>query len=223
MFYQTIVGSWPPDALRDEPPYDAPQVFVARVQAYMQKAIREPKTHTSWVNRNIAYEDAITRFVDSTLQGSGARHFWRRSGPSYRRAAGAGVVNSLSQLVLKLASPGVSDFYQGTETWQLDLADPDNRRPVDFSSREEMLKGLAPWIRRAERRRDTCGCVGRDDGMDRFVRQLLRNWTDARIKMFVSACGLRLKKRERRLFMEGSYVPVASAAWILFASWRSRA
>ena len=86
---------------------------------YMQKAIKEAKTHTSWINQNSAYEDAVSRFVETTLSGSAAPAFLAAFVPFVRRVAAAGMVNSLAQLVLKIASPGVPDFFQGTETWQL--------------------------------------------------------------------------------------------------------
>jgi (1->4)-alpha-D-glucan 1-alpha-D-glucosylmutase len=208
LFYQTIVGAWPAEIVDQEVPYDAPSEFVARVQLYMQKAIKEAKIHTSWVNQNTAYEDAVTRFVESTLKGPGARTFLASFEPFVRRVAMAGVTNSLAQLVMKLTSPGVSDFYQGTELWQLDLADPDNRRPVDFEGRAGMLDALLPWIERVEKRVENA-CPSRDEAVEQFVAEMLEEWPDARIKMFVTACGLRLRRREPALFCGGTYQPLA--------------
>jgi (1->4)-alpha-D-glucan 1-alpha-D-glucosylmutase len=130
--------------------------------------------------------------------------------PFIRRVAVAGMVNSLAQLVLKVTSPGVPDFFQGTETWQLAMADPDNRGPVDFGCREAMLGGMMPWIRRAE----SAGSDSRADGeageLEEHVGELLAAWPDARIKMFVTACALRLRRREPSLFVEGRYEALRS-------------
>ena len=118
------------------------------------------------------------------------------------------MVNSLAQLVLKVASPGVPDFYQGTEFWQLDLADPDNRRPVDFRARESVLDAMMPWIERVECPNPTLAACGCDTELETYVSDLVANWPDARIKMFVMACALRLRRREPLLFAEGSYQPI---------------
>src|SRR4029079_6313174 len=126
LFYQALVGSWPAEPVTAPPPVEAPPELVARLRGYMQKAIKEAKTHTSWFNQGGAYEDAVAKFVDTTLHGSAASRFLQSFVPFVRRGAHGGMVNSLAQLVLKVASPGVPDFYQGTEFWQLDMADPDN-------------------------------------------------------------------------------------------------
>jgi (1->4)-alpha-D-glucan 1-alpha-D-glucosylmutase len=173
----------------------------------MQKAIKEAKTHTSWFNQNTAYEDAVSRFVGSTLTGPSARAFLEHFVPFARRIARAGMVNSLAQLVLKIASPGIPDFYQGTELWHLDMADPDNRRPVDFGCRATMLEALMPCIRRVEI--DNAE-PGPQDVAEReaWLRLLLANWPDARLKMFLMASALRLRGREVALFLHGEYAPL---------------
>jgi (1->4)-alpha-D-glucan 1-alpha-D-glucosylmutase len=209
LFYQALVGTWPAEQLDAPLSAEAPSELVSRLRGFMQKAIKEAKTHTSWFNQGGAYEDAVARFVETTLRGSAARRFLNSFVPFVRRVAVGGMVNSLAQLVLKVAAPGVPDFYQGTEFWQLDMADPDNRRPVDFLSRETTLTALMPRIARAEGPGSAvvaaCGC---DPEMEAFVADLLDNWPDARIKMFVMACALRLRRRESALFIEGAYDPL---------------
>jgi len=206
LFYQALIGTWPAEPLQAPLPSEASPEFVSRMRGFMQKAMKEAKTHTSWFNQGGAYEDAVARFVETTLRGSAARRFLKSFVPFARRVSAGGMVNSLAQVVLKVASPGVADFYQGTEFWQLDLADPDNRRPVDFRKRESTLAALLPWIERVEQRTGpstaSCGC---DPAMEAFVSNLLDNWPDARIKMFVTACALRLRRRESLLFVEGTY------------------
>ena len=110
------------------------------------------------------------------------------------------MINSLAQLVLKLASPGVPDFYQGTELWDLSLVDPDNRRSVDFAHRQELLAGLQPLIDRIEA----------GEAAARDVRELLDRWHDGRIKLLVTACGLRFRRAHAELMVDGSYAALAS-------------
>jgi (1->4)-alpha-D-glucan 1-alpha-D-glucosylmutase len=212
LFYQTLVSSWPAEPVDAPIPAEASPELVARLRTYMQKAIKEAKTHTSWFNQGGAYEDAVSRFVETTLRGSAAKRFLKTFIPFMRRVAIGGMVNSLSQLVLKGASPGVPDFYQGAECWRVDMADPDNRRPVDFADRETALRELLPWIERSEsgdsRSNAVCGC---DAELESYVRTLLAAWPDARIKLFVMACALRLRRKEPTLLLEGSYEPLRAA------------
>jgi (1->4)-alpha-D-glucan 1-alpha-D-glucosylmutase len=182
--------------------------FAERVQAYMRKAIREAKTHTSWLNQNSPYEDAVARFVASTLTDAGGRAFVQACLPFIRRVAALGMLNSLAQLVLKIGAPGVPDFYQGTERWQLELADPDNRQPVDFAERRRLLEQVMPCIQIAEARRAAGGGDARSPLEDR-VADFVRHWTDGRIKTYITACALRLRRAERDLLSCGEYVPLA--------------
>jgi (1->4)-alpha-D-glucan 1-alpha-D-glucosylmutase len=207
LFYQMLLGAWPAETAGAPIPTEAPAALVTRFQTQMHKAIKEAKTHTSWLNRNQAYEDAVSRFVSSTLTGPSAARFLEAFAPFARRIARAGMVNSLAQLLLKIASPGIPDFYQGTEVWQLDMADPDNRRPIDFDCRAITLDALMPWITRAEpgdRKRDEEKVAEREA----FLRQLLANWPDGRLKMFLTACALRFRRREAALFLRGEYTPL---------------
>jgi (1->4)-alpha-D-glucan 1-alpha-D-glucosylmutase len=207
LFYQTLLGAWPAEADGEPIPVEAPAELVARFQTQMQKAIKEAKTHTSWFNQNVAYEDAVSRFVGSTLTGPSARAFLETFVPFARRIARAGMVNSLAQLLLKITSPGIPDFYQGTELWQLDMADPDNRRDVDFRCRAAALDALMPWIRRAETGDAEPGSPEVAE-RETFLLLLLANWPDARLKIFLMACALRLRGREGALFLHGDYVPL---------------
>ena len=135
LLYQTLIGTWPAEPLDAPMPREASEHYVQRMRAYMRKAIKEAKAHTSWVNENQPYEQALDDFVDGTLRGAAAPAFLRRSCPFQRQVARLGAINSLSQLVLEMTSPGVVDLYQGNELWDLHLVDPDNRQPVDFEAR----------------------------------------------------------------------------------------
>jgi (1->4)-alpha-D-glucan 1-alpha-D-glucosylmutase len=192
MFYQALLSVWIPS--EPEPSSD----FAERMRQFMLKAIREEKTHTSWINPVQLYDDATAEFVRHTLIGSHAPRFLKLFAPFAQRIARLGMINSLSQLALKIASPGLPDFYEGTEFWDLSLVDPDNRRPVDFALRAETLSRLEPLLD------DSCSLEARSHG----ITELLSAWPDARIKLYLTAAGLRLRKKYPRLFMEGTYLPL---------------
>jgi len=192
-FYQVLVGAWPP-ALFDADA-SVPAEFVARMRDYMIKAAKEAKTHTSWINENRAYDEAMARFVDGVLAGSTTRRFMTRFAPFARRIALAGAVNSLAQVILKIAAPGVPDFYQGTELWNLTLVDPDNRHPVDFNEPARLLEALA---------------AGASHLSPDLIGALLDEWTDGRVKMHVTARGLHARRDHAELFLEGDYLPLTA-------------
>jgi (1->4)-alpha-D-glucan 1-alpha-D-glucosylmutase len=123
LFYQTLIGAWPLPA--------------DRALAYMEKASKEAKEHTSWVDPDPAYDEALRAFVEGTL---GDPEFTSALERFAGRLVTPGRVNSLAQTLLKLTSPGVPDLYQGSELWDLSLVDPDNRRPVDFPRRRRLLE-----------------------------------------------------------------------------------
>jgi (1->4)-alpha-D-glucan 1-alpha-D-glucosylmutase len=195
-FYQALVGVWPAEAPggRGNAASDA---LVGRLREYMNKAIKEAKLHTSWINENRAYDEAVARFVERTLGGAGGARFLTLFLPFQQRVARQGIVNSLAQLALKLTSPGVPDFYQGTELWDLSLVDPDSRRQVDFDTRAALLDALEPLLASQNPSLRAAG-----------VARLLEAWPDGRIKLFVTACGLRLRRASPELFLEGDYVPL---------------
>jgi (1->4)-alpha-D-glucan 1-alpha-D-glucosylmutase len=168
----------------------------------MLKAIREAKVHTSWLNENRAYEEAVVRFVELTLLGKRARKFLDSFLPFHKRIARLGAVNSLAQVVWKLVAPGVPDFYQGCELWDLTLVDPDNRRAVDFAQRAALLERLEPVLDAGRSPADRAEAVA----------DLVRGWEDGAIKLLVTACGLRLRRERRALFLEGAYVPLTCEA-----------
>jgi (1->4)-alpha-D-glucan 1-alpha-D-glucosylmutase len=127
-FYQALIGVWP-----GEPSPD----LVERLKAYMLKAAREAKLHTSWINPDAEYEAALERFVSQSL---GNDAFVRDVKETVARVAHLGLLVGLSQALVKVASPGVPDYYQGTEIWDFSLVDPDNRRPVDYGLRKDLLE-----------------------------------------------------------------------------------
>jgi (1->4)-alpha-D-glucan 1-alpha-D-glucosylmutase len=138
LLYQTIVGAWPwENEQRKE--------FVERIQAYMTKALSEAKVNVSWVTPHPEYTEAVTKFVAAILtpaDGEEEAPFVTELMQFVEPVRRFGAVNSLAQLVLKATVPGVPDFYQGTDMWDLSLVDPDNRRPVDYKLRSEALKAM---------------------------------------------------------------------------------
>jgi (1->4)-alpha-D-glucan 1-alpha-D-glucosylmutase len=194
-FYQSLLGAWPAEHLGSITP--SPE-FRQRMRDTMQKAMREAKLHTSWINNNEAYERACLHFVDTVLDPESGQAFLASFAPFCARVAFYGMLNSLSQLVLKLASPGVTDFYQGSEMWNLNMMDPDSRRPVDFASMSEKLHALEPYL------------DGHIEGEQRrvFISELMHAWPDGRIKLYLTCAGLRARRQERTAFVQGGYLPL---------------
>ena len=175
MIYQALLGAWPL-GVRDNN-------FLERMQGYAVKAAREGKQETSWANPDEAYEAGLTRFLAGLLDDTQSREFLGDFEAFARRIALLGALNSLSQLVLKAGIPGVPDFYQGTELWDLALVDPDNRRAVDFAARESLLA-------RAD------GIAGAD-------------WSNGHAKFALTRTLLDLRRQRPALFAEGRYEPIA--------------
>lgn len=189
LFYQILIGAWPADQSDSR----ASAEFVERVQQYLLKAVREAKVNTSWINPHAPYDEAVQSFVAEVLNAGDDDPFMREFLPLQHRVARVGVVNSLAQLTLKLASPGVPDIYQGTELWDLSLVDPDNRRPVDYERRAAVLRS----IRRVKEER-----------RERLARDLLAAWPDGRVKLYVLHRGLTLRRDHSDIFQRGDYVPL---------------
>ena len=189
LLYQTLVGTWP------LLPMNAQEhaAYIQRIQAYMEKAVHEAKLHSSWVSPNAEYDHAVRDFVAKLLQPSADNSFLEEFRQFQAPLAQAAMWNSLSQVVLKIASPGVPDFYQGNELWSFHLVDPDNRSPVDFDQRRQMLANLREK-----------GDTDRGALMDRLVR----NPCDGAIKLFVTHRALCFRKENRELFALGSYIPL---------------
>jgi (1->4)-alpha-D-glucan 1-alpha-D-glucosylmutase len=166
------------------------------LQTYMDKATREAKMHTSWLNPVADYDAAVRRFVAAVLEGHPKNRFLADVRAFHQHVVDWGLYTALSQLALKLMSPGVPDIYQGQELWDFSLVDPDNRRPVDFDLRRKMLAQLQ------------AGLAGGDAARLRLAGQLARNPRDPRLKLFVTWQLLQFRRRHARLFQLGSYVPL---------------
>jgi (1->4)-alpha-D-glucan 1-alpha-D-glucosylmutase len=183
--YQTLVGAWPherPDA-----------AFRERLIATMLKSIREAKAHTSWLSPESTYEQATCLFIERLLSGDCCDSFLEDFLKFQRRAAFFGRFNSLAQVLLKIMSPGVPDFYQGTELWDFSLVDPDNRRPVDYELRHKMLTNLEERLMQS------------DPGWPGFLKKLLLEAETGEVKMYLTWRLLQFRKRHAGVFSGGDY------------------
>jgi (1->4)-alpha-D-glucan 1-alpha-D-glucosylmutase len=187
LFYQTVLGVWPPGA------DTAPDDLAERVSSYMMKAVHEAKRHSSWINPSRPYDEGVAGFVAAALDPNRSRAFLEALGALRHRIERPGLWNSLAQTVLKIAAPGVPDFYQGSESWAFNLVDPDNRRPIDFDARQLVLDDILRSFEQAP--------TGTLD-------QLVSNPTDGRIKMLITTLALRFRRQLAELFESGSYVPL---------------
>jgi (1->4)-alpha-D-glucan 1-alpha-D-glucosylmutase len=185
-YYQTLLGSYPFDQ-------GEAATFVERIKSYMIKAVREAKVHTAWLKPDEGYENGFLSFIESTLTPSENNRFLQDFLLFQRKIAHYGAFNSLSQTLLKLTCPGVPDFYQGSELWDLRLVDPDNRGPVDYVKRMDALKQLK---------------VQEESDLHVLLHELLLNKHDGRIKLFVIHRVLELRRRYQALYSAGTYSPL---------------
>ena len=182
LLYQTLVGAWPiewPKGARE---------FTDRIKAYMLKAAREAKVHTSWLNQDAEFEAALATFIERALAFD---EFGWDMDSAVRGIMRAGFVNSLAQCLLKITSPGLPDFYQGTELWNFRLVDPDNRVAVDYESARAMLDTM-----RAEEERDA----------EALARSLRERMEDGRAKLFLTYKALGFRKAHAELYQRGKYI-----------------
>lgn len=190
LLYQTLLGAWP----FGEPSPGEYQEFVKRIQAYMMKASKEAKVNTSWISPNEAYDQALTAFIEAILDPGRSGPFLDDLRAFQKKVAHFGIFNSLSQLLLKITSPGVPDLYQGGELFDLSLVDPDNRRPVDYPSRMRRLEGLKKEVLS-------------DRPSPLLIQRLLREKEEGTIKLFVTWRAMNCRRAHRRLFLNGAYIP----------------
>jgi len=184
LLYQSMLGIWPLEALRSE---EERSQLRERIETFMLKAAREAKTHSSWVSPNEVYENALRTFIAAVCDCSVENEFLRDFLEFGERIAPYGACNALAQVLLKITSPGVPDFFQGNELWNFRLTDPDNRVEVDFEKRR---KGSETLDASAE------------------PASLLENWRDGGLKMFLTKEALRLRHANRDLFQKGDYLPL---------------
>ncbi|MGW8313573.1 MAG: malto-oligosyltrehalose synthase [Desulfuromonadales bacterium] len=184
--YQSLLGAWPLSA------EDLPD-FLSRLKEFIVKAVREAKARTAWLKPDIEYEDAFLSFIDRILSSSRDNTFIEEFLPFQRKIAFFGMLNSLSQTLIKVTAPGIPDFYQGTEFWQLNFVDPDNRRPVDYIQRMKALQEIRTMA---------------SDDLQGLIAELLANMNSGWIKMFLTHKALNTRNRYPALFRVGDYLPL---------------
>ncbi|MEW6162760.1 MAG: malto-oligosyltrehalose synthase [Nitrospirota bacterium] len=190
LLYQTLIGAWPIDPM-NETEYET---FKNRIKDYMLKASKEAKVNTSWINPNTIYEDALMVFIEKIMSNSSDNKFLKDFLTFQKKISHYGMYNSLSMTLLKITSPGVPDFYQGTEIWNLSLVDPDNRRPVDYKIRIRMLEELK------DRESET--------PLSQLARDLTINKDNGMIKLYLIYKALSYRRKNRELFEMGEYIPL---------------
>ena len=188
LLYQILLGTWPMEPSGAPVQAAAPE-YIERIQAYMAKALKEAKLNTSWIQPNEQWDAAMHEFVANILSVSARNKFISSFLPVAEEIARLGAVNSLSQVALKMTVPGIPDLYQGNEVWDFSLVDPDNRRPVDYAKRREMLDSLP----------------------DPATAELLENWGDGRIKLALTQRLLHLRRANPTLFQCGDYLPLETS------------
>jgi (1->4)-alpha-D-glucan 1-alpha-D-glucosylmutase len=182
MIFQALLGSWPMEGLSQD--------FIERIKAYAVKAAREGKEQTSWLTPDDRYEQALCGFLDGLLDRQVSAAFIESFDAFARRAALIGALKSLTQAVLKVTLPGIPDFYQGTEFWDLSFVDPDNRRLVDFAARRSSVNEMAEH------------CDWGD---------LAEHWPDGGIKLALIRRLLAFRQRLADVFADGDYQPISIA------------
>ncbi len=184
LLFQSLVGVLPMDG------GDGGPELRARVSRYMTKAVREAKLRTSWTRPDEVYESKVRRTIERVFDDhdlfAEVRAFAAALAPH-------GACNSLAQLAVKLASPGVADVYQGLELWELSLVDPDNRRPVDYARRRALLEDVTSMAPSAQ-----------------SARAMVDAYADGRIKLHVTHLGLAQRREEPQLFLDGAYRALAA-------------
>jgi (1->4)-alpha-D-glucan 1-alpha-D-glucosylmutase len=185
LLYQTLLGTWPMQMNGEPEPVPAPQ-YIERIQHYMAKALKEAKINTSWIQPNEEWDAAMHDFVEKILDSSPRNKFLPIFLPAAKEIIRLGAINSLTQTLLKLTLPGVPDIYQGNELWDYSLVDPDNRRPVDYKIRAQMLERLSSAT----------------------PDELMQTWPDGRIKMFLTQRVLRFRREHGDVFQRGEYLPL---------------
>lgn len=192
LLYQSLIGVWPVEPM-DKSAYE---VFKQRIKDYMVKATREAKVHTSWISPNVTYEDTLMNFIETILNNFRGNKFLKDFQTFRKKISHYGMFNALSQTLLKITSPGIPDFYQGAELWDLSLVDPDNRRPVDYGLRMKMLEEL----KKREQEITASELAG----------ELVSNKEKGRIKLYLIYKALNYRKNNRELFQSGEYSSIVA-------------
>lgn len=199
LIYQTLVGACPAGVTGT----DWVQPFKQRVTEYILKAARESKSHTSWVNKNVEYENALTSFLDKILTVSATNPFLDDFIQFHNAFYPLGLINSLAQAALKFTSPGVPDIYQGNEIFDFSLVDPDNRRPVDYGERAHVLNRIIKHIH--------IGAAASEQSVLKqadFLKSSLAELEDGSCKLLIAAAAMAIRRHFPDIYTRGRYIPL---------------
>src|SRR5947209_12612195 len=193
LLYQTLVGSWPFEFQKEVPD----KTYIERIKQYMTKAVHEAKVNLSWINDDPQYVEALQLFIEKILvpgPRSRPNSFLEQIMAFVPTVSFFGAINSLAQRLLTITTPGNPDIYQGTELWDFSLVDPDNRRPVNYELRQQLLTEL-------DRRSEAVN-------LTQLCAELLEKYKDGRIKLWTTMQALRFRRDRRELFQVGRYIPL---------------
>lgn len=193
MLYQALLGTYPSETKdRQQEKYSQ---YIGRIKDYIIKASREAKAYSSWVNPNTQYESGFQAFAEKILAASPGNEFLSDFVRFSEITSFFGIFNSISQALIKATAPGLPDYYQGSELWELSLVDPDNRRPVDYEIRKEFMKEMSKLS-------------GQEDTAS-YINQIVNEPNDGRIKMYLIYRALKFRNENRELFESGEYLPLS--------------
>ncbi|MGM0608912.1 MAG: malto-oligosyltrehalose synthase [Candidatus Muiribacteriota bacterium] len=185
LLYQVLLGTFPFSYRNDSD-------YITRIKDYIIKAIREAKVNTAWIANNPEYEKSSISFVEKILKDTKENTFLKSFKTFFKKIAFYGAINSLSQVILKATSPGIPDFYQGTELWDLSLVDPDNRRAVDYKIRKRYLNEI----------------IKNSEDKEKYIKKLLKTYKNGKIKMFATYHTLMLRNEMSDFFVQSDYIPL---------------
>jgi (1->4)-alpha-D-glucan 1-alpha-D-glucosylmutase len=189
LIYQTLVGTWPLELTSKSFDSKVLESFRERIVLYICKAMHEAKIHTSWINPNEDYDQAVESFLRNILDRSASSEFLKDFMDFIPQIIRCGMFNSLSQVLLKTTCPGVPEFYQGCELWNFTLVDPDNRSPVDFHLRQNLLNEI----------------IEQSDNPITLIEKALDSPNDGKIKLYITRESLLIRQKYPSLFSEGTY------------------
>lgn len=179
LIYQTLLGTWPLEGFKDK----IEACYIERIQNYMEKAIKEAKLHSSWIDANEAYHEAVKQFIHKILDFSAAKEFIMALQEFFMLIRDCSMLTAIAQVIIKITAPGIPDFYQGNELWCFRLVDPDNRQPVDFALRRQLISTLHANL-----------------GYEDLI--------NGKVKLWFLKETLAIRNKSKKLFTEGDYVPI---------------
>lgn len=194
LIYQSLVGIFLTEDMENEDNY---KILEDRLEKYILKAAKESKVHTSWININSEYEQMLSDFVKRIMGYPQNHPFWKHFLSFYNLIANIGFINSISQCVIKLTSPGVPDIYQGCEIYKFNLVDPDNRHPIDYKKIKEAFEAIQTLINFNPEK----------DSYDIFEKTLIPI-ESSKIKLLYSNSILQFRNQHQNLFKKGKYIPL---------------